>query len=349
MATTTRIEWADMTINPIIGCSKCSPGCRNCYAERMAIRLDWMPATRERYSHVISTGKWNGTTFGDFTTFTSLGRVHSPKRIFIGSMGDLFHESVTQAQITGIFNTFKQFPQHVFMLLTKRADRMREMVNTYYAHRSHPRPFPNVWLGVTAERQMEADTRIPELLNTQAAVRYVSIEPMLGSIYLKKSLGGTLWIGGQRGCCGRHSHSGCPGQVIHDVLHDFNPSHPHHHHDYRCQKGLDWVIVGGETGPRARVMHPTWPRRIRDQCREAGVPFFFKQWGKWRAVCDPVPDDPFAIHGPALPGARRIITENDNGYGFYDETLEKCVHMTGEIKKLYGHTLDGREWREFPK
>jgi len=127
-------------------------------------------------------------------------------------------------------------------------------------------PPPNVWLGTTVEDQRRADERIPHLLACPAAVRFVSCEPLIGPVDLNKSIGGTKWIGGQRGCAGMHQHGNAPD--------------PHHHHDDRCRDGLDWVICGGESGPNARPMHPEWARSLRDQCQAAGVPFHFKQWGE---------------------------------------------------------------------
>ncbi|MFA6281254.1 MAG: DUF5131 family protein, partial [Candidatus Omnitrophota bacterium] len=128
---------------------------------------------------------------------------------------------------------------------------------------------PNLWLGVTAENQQRADERIPILLQIPAAKRFVSIEPMLGKINLISDIGGTLWIGGQRGCSGKHRGIGTPDCPI--TL--------HHHHDHRCKMGLDWVIVGGETGHNARPMNNEWATLIQQQCESAGVPFFYKSSG----------------------------------------------------------------------
>lgn len=130
-------------------------------------------------------------------------------------------------------------------------------------------PLPNVWIGTTTEDQKRADERIPDLLATPAAVRFLSVEPMVGPVDLNKAIGGTRWIGGQRGCAGEHRGDGSPGC----------PRELHHHHDDRCARGIDWVICGGESGQQARPMHPAWVGALRDQCVAAGVPFFFKQWG----------------------------------------------------------------------
>lgn len=153
-------------------------------------------------------------------------------------------------------------------------------------------PLPNVWLGVSVEDQKRADERIPILLDTPAAIRWISAEPLLGHVDLNSTAGGTLWIGGQRGCGGTHRHSGRLGDTIHGTLHQTDPHRPHHHHDERCQRGIDWVVAGGESGPGARPMHPDWARSLRDQCAAAGVPFLFKQWGEyvpcpWKLVQEP--------------------------------------------------------------
>ena len=270
----TKIEWADMTINPIIGCSKCSPGCDNCYAERMAARLARLPATAKRYSFVTTDGKWNGRTSVSIRDDPTIFPV-KPKRVFVGSMGDVFHDSVSERDIQSLFEYMQLFPHHTFMLLTKRPERMRYLVNFENDLREQDDeedeenrlfkewPLPNVQLGVTVCNQQEADEKIPILLATPAAKRFVSIEPMLGPVSLaclpgnalcgsssdKNALTGKLFIYGN---CGESS------QAIQG-------------------ERLDWVICGAETGSGARLMNPDWARSIRDQCKTAGVPFFFKQ------------------------------------------------------------------------
>src|SRR3546814_6072988 len=149
-------------------------------------------------------------------------------------------------------------------------------------------PLRHAWLGVSVEDQAAANERIPILLDTPAALRWISAEPLLGPVDLQRSGGGTLWLGGQRGCGGTHQHG---GPIPHDhgpgtTAYRGDPRRPHHHHDDRCKLGLDWVVAGGESGPGARPMHPDWARSLRDQCAAAGVPFLFKQWGEWGAPTD---------------------------------------------------------------
>jgi len=175
-----------------------------------------------------------------------------PRRIFVCSMGDLFHGDVEGSVITDVFHSMSANPQHTYLILTKRPEVMREFFRYYTCAKSDRVfianwPWPNVWLGVTAENQERADERIPVLLEIPAAVRFVSIEPMLGPVDLGFE---TSW-----------DHFG--GGFAHGPA---------------IQK-LDWVIVGGETGPGARPMDPSWALFVRKQCESAGVPFFFKKWG----------------------------------------------------------------------
>ena len=259
----TKIEWCDITINPIVGCSKCSPGCDNCYAEKMAFRLSKMPATAAKYAGVVDEKGWTGKVNIDFSVFDKLPK--KPQRVFVGSMTDLFFrtkEDINTQEIpvgnkrvywipdslhcrlSNIFLKMSKFPQHTFIFLTKRPEEMNLAMELMFK-----KPLPNLWLGVTACNQQEADEKIPVLMATPAAKRFVSIEPMLGPIDLcrKEFLG--PWLDAPFGT-----------------------------------KCLDWIICGGETGPGARPMHPDWARRLRDQCREAGVPFFFKKMSGGKAT-----------------------------------------------------------------
>jgi protein gp37 len=275
----TKIEWTDETWNPIIGCSKISEGCQNCYAEKMAHRLAYMG--QEGYAIVThKQGGWNGRTYQMFYKNILEKPLHwkKPRKIFVCSMGDLFHKSVPFEWVDKVMAVIALCPQHTFQVLTKRADRMKEYFrqinvgsnvigdawnilgyNKKYKHEdvlNRPWPLPNLWLGVTAENQQRADERIPLLLQTPAAKRFVSCEPMLGEIKLYPDY---LPI---------YQHIGAPCGIEKPDYHRTN---------HKCE--LDWVIVGGETGHNARMMQPIWVRTIRDQCKAAGVPFFFKKWG----------------------------------------------------------------------
>ena len=222
---TTKIEWAQETWNPITGCSKISEGCQNCYAERMAKRL----AGRSGYPKADPFK----VTFHP-ERLTQPHKWKKPRMIFVCSMGDLFHEGVDPGWLTDVFGVMHRNPQHTFILLTKRPENVP-------AHKTWHRK--NIWLGVTAENQQRADERIPTLLKIPAAVRFVSVEPMLGAVDLNER---ELLIDKRR-------------------------------FKYTIGNYLDWVICGGETGPGARSMQIEWVQNLKDQCVVAGVPFFLKQ------------------------------------------------------------------------
>lgn len=303
----TRIEWADSTWNPITGCSKVSEACDNCYAERMATRFAGM--------HGYPKENPFGVTLHSERLYEPL-HWQKPRRIFVCSMSDLFHEDVLQGWVDDIFDAMSKAPQHVFMLLTKRPERMKAMledlskrwISNVIGPGTGPRwPLENVWLGVTAENQRTADERIPVLLNTPAEKHFVSVEPMLGRVDLSEYLPGAKWW---------------KSEVL-------------------MSSWLDWVICGGETGPGARPMHPDWPRGLRNQCQQAEVPFFFKQWGEFGEFDVPL-DYPVKCAGRG---------------NFIDGRVEKIGHMwnpDGKYmlkvgKKAAGRLLDGQTWDEVPE
>jgi len=281
MSDNSKIEWLaregtkPATWNPITGCTKISEGCRNCYAERMAKRL----AGRFGYP---ADEPFRVTWHED--RLTEPFRWRKPRTVFVVSMGDLFHKDVSFDWILRIWSVMFYAIDHTFLVLTKRPERMAVFLNEWLPGawqlallEPYPGPFANVWLGITAENQQRADERIPLLLQCPAAVRFVSIEPMLGAVDLR-TVKDTGWKDNPRW------HPGQPIGTI-DTLNRIRWPIP-------VAKGtvsrpLDWVIVGGESGPGARPMHPDWARSVRDQCQSAGVPFFFKQMSK-RA---PIPDD----------------------------------------------------------
>jgi protein gp37 len=246
----TRIEWADRVWNPVTGCTPVSAGCDNCYARRMANRL------RGRFGYPADE-PFGVTVHPE--RFAEPMRWRNPARIFVCSMGDLFHEDVPTKTIRNLFAFMDYLPHHTFCILTKRPRRMAEIV-TEFAVEDGGNPLRNVWLGVSVEDQRAADERIPILLGTPAALRFVSVEPMLYLVDLRYLQPGDL------------STEVDALAGTHGVLRP---------HRGRCP-GLDWVICGGETGPGARQMHPEWARSLRDQCQAAGVPFFFKGWSTAR-------------------------------------------------------------------
>jgi len=265
-----KIEWTDEVWNIVTGCTKVSQGCKNCYAER-----EWPRMTR-------LVPAYAGRAFSDVRCHPErLDRpLHwkRPRRIFVNSMSDLFHPDVPFEFIDKVFAIMAMAPQHTFQILTKRPERMRDYLTAEREHlvkgrawemlghmpkRSNlcmaaPWPLPNVHLGVSIEDQPTADARVIELIATPAAVHWASAEPLLGPIDLNRIL-----VNPDRG---------------------FHVSALHEQHDdcyYQSDAQLDWVVVGGESGPNARPMNPQWARNLRDQCAAAGVPFLHKQNGEF--------------------------------------------------------------------
>ena len=247
----TKIEWTDATWNPVTGCTKISEGCANCYAARMAKRLQAMGQKKYRNGFEVTCHPH---------ALEEPLHWKKPRNIFVCSMSDLFHEAVPFEFVRRVFQIIDKCQQHTFQILTKRPERMLEFYNTsidgisWHLPRQAYTPLSNLWLGVTAENQITADDRIPLLLlQCLAAVRFVSIEPMLGPMDLEDYLTPL----GAETCSRGESHKNRTCDCIHE--------------------GLDWVIAGAETGPGARPMDPAWARYIRDQCQKAGVPFFYKK------------------------------------------------------------------------
>jgi len=214
MGTHSAIEWTESTWNPLTGCTKVSPGCKHCYAERMAVRLQAMG--QPNYAHGFRL------TLHERALETPL-RWKTPQMVFVNSMSDLFHAGVPLDFIQKVFDVMRRAPQHTFQVLTKRSERLAEL--------SMEIDWPaNVWMGVSVENQ-DYVYRIDHLRQTDARVKFLSLEPLLGPL------------------------------------------------PYLDLRGIDWVIVGGESGPGARPLKEAWVLSIRDQCQTAQVPFFFKQWG----------------------------------------------------------------------
>lgn len=342
-------------------CEHVSEACRNCYAEainrRFGTGLDYKPG------HLASRGG-EVEIFFDDRPIREMMKWRRPKRIFVCSTTDLFADFVPDWMIDLVFAAAALRPLHTFQLLTKRPERMRayltdprtperiaiEMLKHVAAwgaagaaalaalgDRKHeedpeyvPLPLPNVWLGVTAERQLEADERIPVILETPAAKRFVSIEPMLGQIGLRHQWrrgGYDDWLAGERWFPGA-------GSIDSETV--------------RGGPRLDWVICGGD----ARPMHPDWARSLRDQCAAAGVPFFFKQWGEWA----PWGPRPGGMLGEEIR-AGKVMAVHPSGrttHELADETGGKCTergsrYMARLGKLASGHLLDGVEHHAFPE
>jgi protein gp37 len=398
----TAIEWTDEVWNPTTGCDRISPGCDNCYALTMAKRLKGMgQAKYQNDGHPTTSGPGFAiTTHAD--TLTEPLRWKKPRKIFVNSMSDLFHAHVPREFLAQVFAVMAATPQHTYQILTKRPDRAARILGGSCTH-GHPNgehfraamewaatshsptyvpglehgiyhragwPLPNVWIGTSVENQKYADLRIPALLNTPAAVRFLSCEPLLGPIDLwgpivpgrgRPKL--TYWLDGRPYWDESKATTTSTGLTMAPLS---------------TGPRIDWVIAGGESGPRARAVHPNWVRTIRDQCQHSGVPFFFKQWGEWGPapfqvrVCDPNAgwqgtDEELAAAkaDSEARGATHVHTGN-----WYDEdgqrkywlheighkpwSLERVGLPDGTAairrwrKKHAGRELDGRTWDEFP-
>ncbi|PAU79182.1 DUF5131 family protein [Halomonas salipaludis] len=373
MSDKTQIEWTDATWNPIRGCSRVSEGCRHCYAESQAARIIAMdrgrgvPEGKGAYDGLLAKGgQWNGAIRMLPGLLTQPIRWTKPRKIFVNSMSDLFHESVPFEFVAAVFGVMASTPHHTYQVLTKRPQRMLEFFawlaqqakganerymssNRYrggvearqalrdqgkasldeprppvemvrglydiatpiisphmdgqsrYHHLQHlgerhwrSWPLDNVWLGVSVEDQATAEERIPLLLETPAAVRWLSMEPLLGPVCFAG-----MWI-----------------PFKNPAIH------------VNMLERLDWVVVGGESGKKARPMHPDWARVIRDQCAGAEVPFLFKQWGEWIPMLG-------QAEGVSVRGEKHI---------FDDGTV-----MGWAGKKSAGRLLDGQQHDDYPR
>jgi protein gp37 len=347
MADKTGIAWTDATWNPIRGCSRVSEGCRNCYAETVAARFSDEGAPYHGFAERGRPGsKWTGKVELIPNMLDQPLRWKKPRRIFVNSMSDLFHDALPDEAIDRIFAVMALATWHTFQVLTKRPERMRDYCKTLGRHHESDRVslaakqintktgfcytlgtcgwhLPNVWLGVSVEDQGAANERIPILLDTPAAKRFISAEPLLGPMDLAAI-----------DCDGWHEclplGAAWLGRDGADELE---------------APQLNWVIVGGESGPNARPMHPDWARDLRDQCQAAGVPFFFKQWGEWTPGVNVERQhgivESASWFNEHLFFGRENLADTD---GHIDD--EPDLYRVG--KKAAGALLDGRAWEEFP-
>lgn len=308
MGKNSNIEWTDFTWNPWHGCKKVSDGCKNCYMFRDKKRYGQDPTQVVRAS--------------DKTFYAPL-KLKEPQRVFTCSWSDFFIEEA-DAWRDEAFAIMALTPHIQYQILTKRPERMLE----YFDATRHEDvwrefqkltdnrsarfcwPLPNVHLGVSVEDQKTADERIPHLLKTPAAARFLSVEPLLGPVNAQR-VSTFRWRGAEQVNALTGNLEDCFGGFVDNT------------------DKIDWVIVGGESGPNARPLHPDWVRSIRDQCVAAGVAFFFKQWGEFSYFDNPL--EPKWPDGSAVP----------------DEAKPVRIEKVG--KKKSGRLLDGREWNEFPE
>lgn len=340
----TKIEWTDETWNPVSGCSKVSDGCKHCYAERVFPR----PYPGRKFTDVqVHENRLDQPL-----------RWKRPRKLFVNSMSDLFHESVSFDFIDKVFAVMALSNQHAFQILTKRPERMWEyfkrpvekilkvlMDQPLWVElpggRTFPRwplewPLPNVWLGVSVENQTTANERIPLLLETPSAIRFVSYEPALGPVDFRQWLN-VMWLvqtpfNAKTGQLGKAKSGYAPTYKINDP--SKTPIPP----------DLDWIIAGGESGHNARPSNPIWFRQARDQCKAAGVPFFFKQWGEWAPLGEYDFDD-------QEPWCSVYYGEFHQRDDWEDSCM--CKDSTETLfrvgKKRAGDLLDGKQHHEFPE
>lgn len=347
MASKSNIEWTDASWTPIrarnrktgkIGwhCEHATTGCEFCYAESMNKRLGTGIPFKPGHRNDIEI-------FLDEEMVTAPLRWRKPRMVFVCSMTDLFADFVTDEWISHVFVIMAMAHQHTFQVLTKRADRMQAFLSEWsperledltsdfgYSRLDVPEewPLPNVWLGISAERQQEADERIPLLLQTPAAVRFVSLEPLLGAIDLTRVSFGE----GDP----RHKRDALAGQAF--MYGTGVNGHPDVTIRTQLEKPmthLDWVITGGESGPNARVTNPGWFGSIRDQCKAAGVALFHKQNGAWSFE--------------TRAGTEVILPDlDDNQCALWGDGATNHIVATRVGKKAAGRLLDGVEHSEFP-
>ncbi len=353
MGINTKIEWADHTYNPWIGCSEVSPGCANCFAkaewDNRRHRVVWGPGQpRSRTKTWGDPKKWNGQ---HEAFFAQHGR---RQRVFCASLADVFDNEVPENWRIDLFSLIEETPNLDWLLLTKRIGNAAAML----PWSACSEPWHNVWIGATIVNQAEADRDIPKLLQVPATKRFLSMEPLLGPVNLW--LPTRTWETG-RGPFGTSAPAlmcdhCCNGDRCDDTTH-FERGRPDYAPHCRCPhcrgtgKGrpIDWVIVGGESGPGARPMHPEWAASLRKQCEAARVSFMFKQWGEW------MPES-------AMTNAQRmhdlgqyecLFTKLDGSTHWIDKEDHtpfdaSDVRMVKIGKKSAGRLLDGRTWDEVP-
>jgi len=339
-----KIEWTDATWNPLVGCTAVSAGCDNCYAEGEVNRRHAAALSPKTSPKMLEAFPARFDSVSIRPDRFLLQPLHWPeaRKVFVNSLSDLFHADVPDEFIARVFAVMAATPRHTYQLLTKRHARMRSLLNSpawryqltvahhnllssnIEAYRSGALPaswtwpLPNVWLGVSVEDQRWADLRIPALLATPAAVRWISAEPLLGSLSVDTYLRGGLAAAS-------------------------------------AGASLGWVVVGGESGANARPMHPEWPRRLRDQCLETGTPFLFKQHGEWRSPLDS--DGPWDTgRGRAQPLPAFLVADRDEpGVGAGTVHCHRGAAGSNPAvvvrvgKKKAGRELDGRLHDGYPE
>ena len=321
MTENTKIEWADHTFNPWVGCQKVGPGCDNCYAEGWAKRsglVQWGPGAERRVTTDATWAKprkWNAMAQASGTR----------ARVFCASLADVFDNAMPEEWRDRLWSLIKDTPHLDWLLLTKRPGNIANMLPVPFDFDKH---FPNVWLGCTVVNQAEADRDIPKLLAVPARVHFLSMEPLLGPVRLPwADSNDKLPVPDKDG----REHL-MPASFVERVFND----------TFGVPQ-IDWVITGGESGPKARPMHPDWARSLRDQCQAAGVPFFFKQWGEWGIGASREKDDEWL---PDHLYPTKTVFGQPAWIAARDAPWSPLMERFGKARA--GRLLDGREWNELP-
>lgn len=351
MAENSAIEWTDHTFNPWEGCQKVGPGCDHCYAETRNARFgggtapNWGPNAPRR---LTSKSNWQKPLRWQADAAAFLATHGRRQRVFCASLADVFDNAVPDQWRSALFDTIHRTPDLDWMLLTKRIGNVAKLTDVEWGTEDWP---ANVWLGATIVNQDEADRDIPKLLATRGPrVRFLSMEPLLGPVNLEP------WLAPDKVCQGCDDGDGFGNRCASDriprseqcpwnrAVHIVDEHGPFSADGLPASitsavQTLDWVIVGGESGPGARPMHPDWARSLRDQCAAAGVPLLFKQWGEWA----PGESAVTTIH-------RRVVQTADwfdEGWVFDDMPGDFELHADDEPtlyragKKEAGRLLDG--------
>lgn len=360
MSENTKIEWCDHTFNPWEGCQKVGPGCDHCYAETRNARfasgvaVNWGPGAPRRRT---SASNWALPKRWNAQSDTFMAQHGRRQRVFCASLADVFDNAVDPQWRADLFALIAATPNLDWLLLTKRIGNVRGML-AELAHGNDPdlslldmMPLPNVWIGTTIVNQAEADRDIPKLLAVPAAKRFLSMEPLLGPVDLRSISHGDGEINALKPDTWEEAI---------DLWRDTSESWIEDFEDWYgvnlsdgltgpAHAGIDWVIVGGESGPGARPMHPDWARSLRDQCQAAGVPFLFKQWGEWAQAAE-LPVHPEATR---LPGNLCRVTRDgvtaDHYVAISTDGGRKRYELRHVGKKAAGRLLDGREWNGAPQ
>lgn len=332
MAENTKIEWTDHTFNPWIGCTKVGPGCDHCYAENLMDTRMGVAVWGPGNTRVrTKEANWKMPLRWNAQADAFMAQHGRRQRVFCASLADVFDNAVDPAWRDDLWALIRETPNLDWLLLTKRIGNVLGMLPMDF----NPHTYPHVWLGATIVNQPEADRDITKLLAVNARVRFLSMEPLLAGVDLTK-----VWV---------------PNGILRNMV--------------PALSKIDWVIVGGESGPGARPMHPDWARSLRDQCEAAGVPFLFKQWGEWKPISQMEEAEHGALYKPNVIAKPHESQDNLNDiYGRRCTVNSTVQHLDGSVhhflepnafpagamtmfhigKKAAGRLLDGRTWDGFP-